>query len=49
MSGKTVGITSPKPRKQKVRAVKPEPNGKSIGATGKALHTIGLKPGRRRS
>lgn len=42
-------VTRPKPRKQKVRAVKPEPNGKSIGATGKALHRMGLKPGSRRS
>jgi hypothetical protein len=42
-------ITRAKPRKQKVRAVKPEPNGKSIGGTGMALHRVGLKPGRRRS
>ena len=48
MSGKTAGITSPKPRKQKVSPVKPEPNGKSMGATGKALHNKSLKPGRKR-
>lgn len=42
-------VTRPKPRKQKVRAVKPEPNGKSMGGTGKALHKKGLKPGSRRS
>jgi hypothetical protein len=44
----TVGITRPKPRTQKVRAVKPEPNGKSMGATGKALHMKGLRPGKKR-
>ena len=41
-------ITRPKPRTQKVRAVKPEPNGKSMGATGKALHMKGLQRRRRR-
>lgn len=42
-------VTRPKPRKQKVRTVKPERNGMSIGGTGKSLHKKGLKPGRRRS
>jgi hypothetical protein len=42
-------IKRAKPRTQKVRAVKPEPNGKSMGGTGKALHRKGLKPGSRRS
>ena len=41
-------LTRPKPVTPKVRTVKPENNGKSMGATGKALHMKGLKPGRRR-
>lgn len=42
-------ITRPKPRTQKTRKVTLENNGKSLGATGKALHKKGLRPGRRRS
>lgn len=41
-------ITRPKPRTQKVRAVKPEPNGKSMNGTGKGFAKKALRPGRRR-